>query len=226
MAIEHKDIPEVNLHEPKGISVATVGQVYTADGLGSGIHQLPQIKGQAAAVLDQLPYSDASGGTNWRSNRVVETRIIDSRSTALTQNPSAVDVPLQIEFGPAVSTTEVDLSVTGAITINVAGTYRLVFNGRFGRTTGVGIAELFFRLLIDAVQFSDSISHSLEDEEFALPYRNEIIGTFSAGTVLTAELLRDSAGINNGGLIQANPTPADWNNAPTAQVIVSKLFTG
>lgn len=36
MAIEHKDITEPNIHEPKGASTANSGQVYTADGLGSG----------------------------------------------------------------------------------------------------------------------------------------------------------------------------------------------
>lgn len=36
MAIQHKDIPEGQLHEPKGISLAANRQVYVADGSGSG----------------------------------------------------------------------------------------------------------------------------------------------------------------------------------------------
>ncbi len=32
----HKDIVEAELHEPKGVSTATSGSVYTADGAGSG----------------------------------------------------------------------------------------------------------------------------------------------------------------------------------------------
>lgn len=36
MAIEHKDIPDAQRHEPKGISSATNKQVYLADGGGSG----------------------------------------------------------------------------------------------------------------------------------------------------------------------------------------------
>lgn len=35
--IQHKDIPESQLHEPKGISVASASQVYVSDGTGSGI---------------------------------------------------------------------------------------------------------------------------------------------------------------------------------------------
>lgn len=36
MAIEHDAIPNAELHEPKGVSAATSGQVYVADGAGSG----------------------------------------------------------------------------------------------------------------------------------------------------------------------------------------------
>jgi len=36
MTIQHSDLTDPELHEPKGTSTATAGQVYTADGLGSG----------------------------------------------------------------------------------------------------------------------------------------------------------------------------------------------
>lgn len=36
MAFQHSDITDPNIHEPKGISTATTGQVYAADGAGSG----------------------------------------------------------------------------------------------------------------------------------------------------------------------------------------------
>lgn len=34
--IEHKDLPDALCHEPKGASTASVGEVYVADGEGSG----------------------------------------------------------------------------------------------------------------------------------------------------------------------------------------------
>ena len=37
MAIEHRDMPEAGLHEPKGVSTAAAGTAYIADGEGSGI---------------------------------------------------------------------------------------------------------------------------------------------------------------------------------------------
>jgi hypothetical protein len=36
MSIEHRLIPEAQLHEPKGVSLATAKRVYVADGAGSG----------------------------------------------------------------------------------------------------------------------------------------------------------------------------------------------
>lgn len=36
MPVSHKDITDPNIHEPKGVATATVGQVYVADGAGSG----------------------------------------------------------------------------------------------------------------------------------------------------------------------------------------------
>lgn len=37
IAIEHKDIPDGNIHEPKGITTAVVDTVYVASGSGTGI---------------------------------------------------------------------------------------------------------------------------------------------------------------------------------------------
>lgn len=40
-SIQHEDLPEARLHEPKGISTATAGQVYIADGAASGTMTTP-----------------------------------------------------------------------------------------------------------------------------------------------------------------------------------------
>jgi hypothetical protein len=41
MSVEHKDLPDAQLHEPKGVSAASAGQVYVADGGGSGAWGTP-----------------------------------------------------------------------------------------------------------------------------------------------------------------------------------------
>ncbi len=52
--IEHKDIGDAQLHEPKGVASAVVGAVYTADGLGSGSWGVPV----TATEIGWLNYND------------------------------------------------------------------------------------------------------------------------------------------------------------------------
>jgi len=44
MAIQHADITDPDIHEPKGVATASLGQIYIADGAGSGtwINPLPR----------------------------------------------------------------------------------------------------------------------------------------------------------------------------------------
>lgn len=51
MTIQHKNIQEADLHEPKGVSTASLGKVYTADGAGSGDWEYPPGKGHAEIYI-------------------------------------------------------------------------------------------------------------------------------------------------------------------------------
>jgi hypothetical protein len=77
---EHKDLQDPNLHEPKGTSSALEGQIYVADGLGSGtwtepgmaIHSvltdpdLHEPKGASTALVSQVYVSDGNGSGAWQ----------------------------------------------------------------------------------------------------------------------------------------------------------------
>lgn len=65
MAIQHRDIPDAQLHEPKGVASAASGHVYTADGSGSGDWQFPLLQGQGAAGAYKMPVLDESGQVQW-----------------------------------------------------------------------------------------------------------------------------------------------------------------
>lgn len=45
MTIQHKDIPDAQRHEPKGISTASSGEVYVADGAGAGTWKKAPVSG-------------------------------------------------------------------------------------------------------------------------------------------------------------------------------------
>lgn len=63
--MEHRDIPEDGLHEPKGVSVAPPGKVYVSDGSGSGSWQDAPVKGELVAQDGQL-LSKESGSIAWK----------------------------------------------------------------------------------------------------------------------------------------------------------------
>jgi len=66
LAIEHVNITDPNIHEPKGVAVATSGEVYVANGSGSGAWSLPKVAGQTGATIGQIFTSDGAGSGVWR----------------------------------------------------------------------------------------------------------------------------------------------------------------
>lgn len=201
--IEHKNIPEAGLHEPKGVSLATAGQVYISDGVGSGA------------------WSDNPADI---SNVSVE-RLLDAISLATDQQPSATNSPIQLEFGAAQfsASDPVSIDALGALTINTAGTYRIKISLAYGRTGGSGTSELYFRALVNGTQAGQSIHAKVGSADVYLPYSDEAWLTLPAATVITYEMIRDSSGSNSGGLFTSNPVTSGWNDNPCAALRVERL---
>ncbi|QDP53383.1 MAG: hypothetical protein Unbinned6805contig1000_45 [Prokaryotic dsDNA virus sp.] len=225
MAIEHVAIPDAERHPPKGASTAVAGTQPISDGAGDVTWFVPEPKGAGSAANGEILISDGLGSTSW-GNSVVQAREVLSSHSLLIQNPSGVDTPLQVEFGAAQITPEIDLSSTGLVTIKQAGTYRFAMEARIGRTGGAGVATVFGRILVDGVQVYHSIAADLDDGNFQIPWSLSIIETLPVGALVSFEVLRDSGGVNNGGLYPKAPTAAAWNPAPSASMVISKLETG
>lgn len=200
MTIQHKDIPEANLHEVKGAAASTSGQLLTSVG-GSSVWADP---------VDQI-----AGMTI--------TRVIDAESTAVSQLPAGLDTPLQIEFGPLVSTTDATLSAAGALTINTTGTYRIKVSVELGRSGGAGTSVMFLRALVNGVQAGRSIVYKITSATQTNSFNDEAWLTLPAGTVITYEMIRDSAGSNDGGLYKDSTTVLSWSDSPSAALRVEKF---
>jgi len=222
---EHNTLTGASLHEPKGAAAASSGEVYTADGAGSGAWTEIAIAGQSAAAADEIPKSDGAGSVTWVENKVLTTSILN-RSETIDQNPSTTDTPLQITFGAAHNTTEFDISAAGAITCNVTGSYIIRFNFRFARTSGTGTAILVGRYLLDGVEAASPITCELTGAGDVVPYSVSVPAQLTAGQVLTVELLRDSSGNDDGGLASFNPTLAGWGTVGSALVSIDKMRVG
>lgn len=63
--VEHSTLTTTNLHEPKGVASATAGQVYVADGAGSGSHKLIYTQGFE-------DYNDTGGSQSLTSGSFVD----------------------------------------------------------------------------------------------------------------------------------------------------------
>lgn len=198
MAIEHVDIGAGEIHEPKGIFTANSNEVYVADGLGSGAW------GKVAPTVG------------------IE-RLIDSASTAATQLPAGLGSAMQIEFGPAVGTgaNPVMLSAAGAITINESGLYRFKVSVQYGRAGATGASIIFLRALVNGVQAGRSIATKVDNADSLINFSDEAWLFLPATTVITYEIIRDSAGDNSGGLYQTTSSHG-WNSSPTASLRVER----
>lgn len=144
------------------------------------------------------------------------------------QLPSGLDSTLQVEFGAAQGTVADPVMVdnAGNITFNQAGEY--LFNGfanfeRQGSSGGVTVTA--FRALINGVQQGAAKMVELDTVGIAIPYEVTIPIKASANDVLTWEIIRDSSGVDAGGLYD-HLLLGPWGaRVPSASFTVYKVTT-
>lgn len=195
--IQHSIITDPDVHEPKGISTAPANTTYVANGAGSGDWTVVDYKVQGQEVLSGRSY--------------------------VSQSPSTTDTSLQLTFGPAVSATDAALDAAGNLTILTAGTYQIVFVLRLARTSATGEALLGARWKVNGSTVGGPTAIRLANGGFSVPFSFTTTRSFSVNDVITAEIIRDSTGVNNGGVFPADFVAADWQDAASAVVIVNKL---
>ena len=198
----HSSLTGSDLHEVKGAAGATAGHVYRANGSGSAAFVAPTTL----------------------TNIQVSNTITNSNSSAI--NPSAVDVPVTAGFDASVSNSDVAINLSGLITISTAGLYFLTFNCNIGRSNSTGTAIVAARLLVNGSQFGFTQSSSLVTNTSSRPAQFNILRAFNAGDTLQVQVMRDSAGTNDGGLIPQPITVASWGDSPSYFVRISKILGG
>ena len=108
--IEHKDLPDSLLHEPKGASTAAVGTVYVADGASSGSFQKLPI----TSLNITIPEIATAVHTD-----VDNTVSLDGSTLSQTANGSLTDIP---------SLVNIPQTLTNKINENAAELLRLYNN--------------------------------------------------------------------------------------------------
>lgn len=140
--------------------------------------------------------------------------------------PSGLDVPLQLTIGPAQfgPSNPVQLLSTGEIRFNQAGQYMLSAQGLFERLgSSGGFALLHFRALINGVQSGNTQSIEIDKVNTFIPYERTVpIYISTPGTEISFEIVRDSTGVNAGGLYPATVSTPGWPSTPSFAVQVYK----
>lgn len=170
-------------------------------------------------VSDISAYISSGIATNLAVTNVLNTTDTDN------QLPSGLDTPLQVLFGIAQGTIAdpVMVDALGNITFNESGIY--LFNGyaNFERQgSSGGNAVIAFRALLNGVQAGVTKMVELKDVGTGVPYDLTLPINATAGDVLTWEIMRDSSGVDQGGLY-AHTLLGGWSNVPSVSVSIYKI---
>ena len=156
-----------------------------------------------------------------------ETEVLRAFSTEASQTPTALNIPIQIEFGAAQKTASdpVMLAANGLVTVNQSGTYAVRVKLQNGRVGASGVSYLFSRIMKGAKQVGVSQCVELSSPDSLIPTDSRVVVDLLAGDTLYCELVRDSAGGagNNSGGIYRQTCASGWNMSPSALLVISRI---
>ena len=155
---------------------------------------------------------------------VKEVEVLRVASTAI-QAPAAVDTPLQLTFGAAQGSASdpVMISAAGLVTFNQAGAYALRLKLQCGRTGATGTSILLSRLLLNGAQLGSAAAVKITATDATVPTESRVVLNVTAGQTFAAQIMRDSAGPNFGGVYPHTAAVAAWGTAPSALLVISRL---
>lgn len=136
------------------------------------------------------------------------------------QEPSLVDTALQVEYGAAQGSGSdpVSLAVDGTVTFNEDGFYVITFGVQYGRTTTNLTAIIHFRALINGTQVGNTATAIMPTDASDRPLSITLGAFLNVGDELTTEVIRDSNGVNDGGLLTVSVTASGWTDSPSASI--------
>ena len=155
---------------------------------------------------------------------VREVEVLRVASTAI-QAPAAVDTPLQLTFGAAQGSASnpVMVNAAGLVTFNQAGAYALRLKLQCGRTGSTGTSILLSRLLLNGTQLGSAAAVKMTQTDATTPTESRVVLNVTAGQTFAAQIMRDSAGSNFGGVYPHTAAVTAWGTAPSALLVISRL---
>jgi len=158
-------------------------------------------------------------------SQMYTTLVLNAQST-VAQEPSALDTPLQVTFGAAQgsSSTPVQIDALGNVTFNEAGLYLVNGYGSVERQGSSGGTAIFlFRGLLNGTPVTSVKAFHIATTNEAVPYELTVPFQVNAGDVFTFEVMRDSSGVNHGGLYP-HTNLGGWSNTPSTEILIWKMY--
>jgi len=167
MTIEHKDIPDTDRHEPKGVSIAVANSVYVANGAAAGIWkkigspQLQGISGDSGEAGKSI-VSDGADGFTFKKEAIYGTMAITNNAvtysmTAVadtTFNTASQFTLLTGSSFPWASENLQDITFsTNRLTVNTAGIYQFTTYLNIGAFPSIS-SKIALRYLINGATYS------------------------------------------------------------------------
>jgi len=169
-------------------------------------------------------------GLEWvkfSSNAIISEPVFYAVSPLATQEPTTVDVPIQLSIGAAQTTPFVNITSLGAITFNQIGTYIIRVKLNLGRTGSGSASLIHFRQLINGVQpvNTTTTSAGIDNYQTHMAFETtQIITNQNLSNILTFEIMRDSSGYDSGGLFETPVTASGWNVSPCISMNINRLI--
>lgn len=161
--------------------------------------------------------------TNLQDTKAEKHELVFSTVSYTTQEPVAVDTPIQVAFGAVDSNAYCSIDALGNLTFLQAGDYAIHFRATYGRTGNTGTAILFGRFYINSVPVGDTLGTKIDNAATVSPYHELEMISAGVNDVLKLEIYRDSTGVNEGGLYTIPATLAGWTDSPSAKIEVYKI---
>ncbi len=160
-------------------------------------------------------------------------------STASSQEPTALDDPIQIEYGAGFGTpsSPIELLSDGTVIFHDDFNGFVTFQIQFGRSGSCGTSKLFFRSLVDlddgngfSIQAGASLYSTAINSGVNIPESLTLALVATAGFRFKQELIRDGSGANDGGIFRVDPNTSTIDPpitpAPSATILFFKSLAG
>jgi hypothetical protein len=172
----------------------------------------------------QFLKADGSVDTNtYLTSSSLQFNQVLNGSSTVAQLPSALNTGLVIDFGPSQVNSVIFLASNGKIQFLEAGPYFVNAFGSVERQgSSGGIAVILFRAVLNGTQISLTKAIELQSTGVIIPYEVSIPFQAQVGDTLWFEIMRDSSGVDAGG-VYPHTNLGGWSNVPSTQIQIWKL---